>query len=367
MSTLRVDSIENGGAAVNFTTDLAIGAGKAIREYYAQSGEPSGAGNGAVWWDTTNSVYKLLIEGEWYTVGLVLPPPPFVGSRGIFAGGGSNYFATSNVIEYITIPTPGNATDFGDLTVARFADGAAVSNGSRAVFGRAIDSGTAMDYITIATLGNATFFGNSLTPHQQRQGGCSDGTYGVFGGGYTFAGAQDAIHYITIATLGDALDFGDLTQARMAAGAAASVTRGLFFGGRTDANSSTSGVNTIDYVTIATPGNATDFGDLTVARWGSGSTSDGFTALTAGGYGSANSNVIDYVTIATAGNAIDFGDLTIARNALGACSDGVYATFAGGETNQNVIDYVTVATPGNATDFGDLTRNATGPMSCSGN
>lgn len=74
MSTLKVDSIENGGAAVNFTTDLTINNGKAIREYYAQAGEPSGVNNGAVWWDTTNSVYKLRIEGEWYTVGLVPAP-----------------------------------------------------------------------------------------------------------------------------------------------------------------------------------------------------------------------------------------------------------------------------------------------------
>ena len=32
-------------------------------------------------------------------------------------------------------------------------------------------------------------------------------------------------------------------------------------------------VNTIDYITIATPGNATDFGDLTVSRYGVSATS----------------------------------------------------------------------------------------------
>ena len=32
--------------------------------------------------------------------------------------------------------------------------------------------------------------------------------------------------------------------------------------------------NTIDYVTIVTTGNATDFGDLTVPRWGMGGISD---------------------------------------------------------------------------------------------
>ena len=42
-------------------------------------------------------------------------------------------------------------------------------------------------------------------------------------------------------------------------GACASATRGLVFGGLT--------VNTIQYVTIASAGNALDFGDMTVTRY----------------------------------------------------------------------------------------------------
>jgi len=37
--------------------------------------------------------------------------------------------SSSNVMEYFTIATTGNATDFGDLTVARYA-GAGTSNGN---------------------------------------------------------------------------------------------------------------------------------------------------------------------------------------------------------------------------------------------
>jgi FlaG/FlaF family flagellin (archaellin) len=40
-----------------------------------------------------------------------------VGDRGIFAGGSTG--STTNVIDYVTITTTGNATDFGDLSVAR--------------------------------------------------------------------------------------------------------------------------------------------------------------------------------------------------------------------------------------------------------
>ena len=43
--------------------------------------------------------------------------------------------------------------------------------------------------------------------------------------------------------------------------AASSIGYGLFGGGNTGSAS-----NVIDYVTIASTGNATDFGDLTVAR-----------------------------------------------------------------------------------------------------
>jgi len=75
------------------------------------------------------------------------------------------------------------------------------------------------------------------------------------------------------------------------------------------------------------------------------------------GGGSANSNVIDFVTIASAGNATDFGDLTVARQYLAACSSTTRGLFGGGygSANSNVIDFVTIATTGNATDFGDLT------------
>jgi hypothetical protein len=89
-----------------------------------------------------------------------------------------------------------------------------------------------------------------------------------------------------------------------------------------------------------------------------------------GGTNGTVSNVIDYITIATPGNATDFGDLTVARREVASASDGTYSFFAGGnvEGGGNTIDYVTVATPGNATDFGDLTdiRSAS-PAGCSGN
>ena len=139
-------------------------------------------------------------------------------------------------------------------------------------------------------------------------------------------------------------------------------SRGVFGGGST-----ASYLNVIDYVTIATPGDATDFGDLTVARDKLGSCSDGAKGLWGGGYTGADSNVIDYVTIATTGNAIDFGDLTVARYGLGSCSDATKGVWGGGNSSSNVIDYVTIATTGNATDFGNLSVARWTSAACSGN
>ena len=65
------------------------------------------------------------------------------------------------------------------------------------------------------------------------------------------------------------------------------------------------------YITIATLGNAIDFGDLTQARDGSATMSSPTRMVMAGGWSyPALYNVIDYVEITTTGNAVDFGDTT---------------------------------------------------------
>ena len=138
----------------------------------------------------------------------------------------------------------------------------------------------------------------------------------------------------------------------------AGATRGLFAGGYTPTR-----VNVIDYITIATTGNATDFGDLTVARYFVAGCASATRGLFGGG---VSSNVIDYVTIATTGNAIDFGDLTVTRSGLAGLASTTRGVFGGDDSYTTVIDYVTIATTGNATDFGDLTVARTYLAGCAG-
>ena len=113
----------------------------------------------------------------------------------------------------------------------------------------------------------------------------------------------------------------------------------------------------IDFVTITSTGNATDFGNLTVARKGLMACSNSTRALFAAGETPSNSNIIDYITIATLGNAADFGDLTAVRNTTGATSSPTRGIFAG-DGSTDTLDKVEILTTGNAVDFGNLGRGA---------
>ena len=132
--------------------------------------------------------------------------------------------------------------------------------------------------------------------------------------------------------------------------------RGVFAGGESPV------VANIDLINIQSQGNATNFGDLSVARRIMGGFSSNIRGLWGGGSTPSNSDVIDYVTIASEGNAIDFGNLTAATDQTAACSSSTRGLIGGGESPgiTNVIGYVEISTIGNALDFGDLSENKRG-------
>ena len=269
--------------------------------------------------------------------------------RGVF-GGGQSSVTQSNYLEYITITSAGNATEFGNLTAARSIL-AGCASGTRGVFGGGHSSTNVIDYVTILTTGDATDFGD-LTAARSQLSGLSNSTRGVFAGGN---GPVNTIDYITIASAGNATDFGDMQNARAAHGSCASPTRGVIMGG-----DQTGGyTDTIDYITIGSTGNASDFGNLIAATGYTTAFSSSTRGVNAGGSDNSGNrlNVISYVTIASAGNATDFGDLLAATTYSSSCAGSARGIIAGGETSGgliNVIQYVTIASAGNATDFGDL-------------
>ena len=72
---------------------------------------------------------------------------------------------------------------------------------------------------------------------------------------------------------------------------------------------------------MASAGNASDFGDLTVARRSGAGTANSIHSIFAGGYLPGVTNVIDRVLIQTTGNAADFGDLFHKTHEMSGSSD----------------------------------------------
>jgi hypothetical protein len=215
---------------------------------------------------------------------------------------------------------------------------------------------TRIDSFSFSSLATLTNFGN-LAVGTSYPVGASSSTRGVMSGGFNYIAETviytNVISYITIATAGNATDFGDLTQARYAAAGTSNQTRGLCAGGLTPSR-----VNTIDYITIASVGNAIDFGDLTSDNREMASCASTTRALFAGGQTGASSltSQIQFNTIASTGNATNFGNLSYEARLVGGASSNTRAVFAGGFSGGavNNIEYVTIATTGNAVDFGDL-------------
>jgi hypothetical protein len=277
---------------------------------------------------------------------------------GLFAGSSSG----SNVIDKITIPTTGNSTDFGDLNYdPKDYPGSCASN-TRGLFAGGYD-GSSIGYVTFSTSGNTSNFGNLTANRSALTSNCGNQTRGLFCGGYTGSSntSSNIIDYVTIATTGNATDYGDLIPATRLAGGCSSTTRSVIGGGDPQ-DGAIRTTNVIQYVTIATTGNATDFGDLVSAISAITACSNNTRGVFAGGFDTGQTNVIQYITIASTGNSTDFGDLLSVAQALAGCSSSTRGVFAGGG---NVIQYITIASAGNSTDFGDLTRSATGMGGCS--
>ena len=283
--------------------------------------------------------------------------------RGVI-GGGHSYVSTIQAWEIATL---GSAFDFGELTAARAYIAGNVASEIRGIFGGgrnpAVNTNT-IDYITIASQGDAIDFGDQ-SRNYMAAAGMSSSTRGVFAGGYAPSLPDTDMEYVEIATLGNALDFGDLFQGGYYAGSVSSPTRGLYAGGH---NPGPSVISTIQYLTIASLGNTVRFGDLTDARSGMAGGGNSVRGVFCGGYvptapsGKKFRQTIDYVTIASEGNATTFGEsipsaATGISQRSGSGSNNTRAVFAGGIDNSsavNTMEYVTIATTGNTQDFGDL-------------
>ena len=207
---------------------------------------------------------------------------------------------------------------------------------------------TQADYVdSTGNLGTASAFGCAF----------SDKTRGVFAGRSSPA-YNKTIEYVTIQSLGDSKDFGDLMYNAGYGYAFASSTRGFQLGGLDPAAPAAG--KTIDFVTTQTTGNSIDFGDLNYAKYEGGSGSNGTRGIVAAGYGPNYTSRIEYVTMASKGDSSYFGDLTnLNGNGKYSAASPTRFVVGGGHVNggvnfSTVLEYVQIATTGGSIDFGDF-------------
>ena len=304
--------------------------------------------------------------------------------RGLI-GQGKNTTSPNNMkaISFIEIQSGGTAFDFGDSTNGSMYAMTAVSSSTRAVFAGGHTSQASpypvtnlLEFVTIANTSNCTDFGD-LAVAAANKTGASNQTRGLIAGGYSPSTRQ--IDKIEIATLGNATDYGDLTDQGFyglnQGGMVSSSTRGVYAGG--SGNSSPVAVNTITFSLFSTSGNSTDFGDLTHTNgYFNVGNSNGVRGVFMGGADIdspyAVTDQIDFITIATAGNATDFGSLSTGRYAAMGASNSTRGVIAGGRISPtpslpatNLMEFINIASTGNGLAFGELIEPERSGAGCS--
>ena len=165
----------------------------------------------------------------WPIAGNTFTPLIFIG--GVTTVGGSGVIVYT--ISQVNPATTGNAVDWADApNRLRGSTPAGCSSSTRAVWGAVYPSPyDAIDYIDYASGGTTSTFGDLLGAYNWAGvGALSSSTRGCWAGGDD-ANVNSVICYITLASTGNALDFGDPTVARYNMKGMASATRGLWCGG----------------------------------------------------------------------------------------------------------------------------------------
>ena len=213
-----------------------------------------------------------------------------------------------------------------------------------------------VQYFSMASSGNASDFGN-LPQRQYLTSGTASRSRAVFMGGYTNSPSStyiNSIQCLEIASTGSASDFGDLTSVAGYTGTVGNQIRSVRMGGTSP---SSPWQVTMDYVSIAVKANAVDFGDMSYGTSNSSNINNPIRGINALASAPNSSRTIESITIPTTGNTSDFGLLTHGRQDGSGMSNSVRGIFNGGYESPGLVpfmEHVTIATEGNGTRFGDL-------------
>ena len=238
--------------------------------------------------------------------------------RSLCCGGTGNGSDGKNEVQYIQSASTGNSIDFGDLTAARRMTASTASSTRGLTAGGYVPAAhDTIDYVEIMTTGNSIDFGNLTVARRLSNGALASPTRAVFMGGSLSPGISDKIDFVTTASKGNATDFGTTIFTGNYQCGCSNTVRGLIGGGYLHQN-----MKTVQVLTIASTGNSQEFGNLVTGRHGLVSGSNSTRAVWSGGDpGPGEINVMEYVEIATGGEATDFGDLYLAMVYAGGTSD----------------------------------------------
>ena len=272
--------------------------------------------------------------------------------------------ATPSVVDtmdYFETATAGNAIDFGNASVARYQNGfGGMASGTRGVFQGGSPATNIMEYVTISSSGGANDFGDHHRGITNGNGQCANGTRGLLAGGYLAPVNTNIIDFITIATTGSTSDYGEIDDGSTGGySPMASSTRAVFARGEQNLN----------YINFTSGGKTQIFGDMRGdSRTGHiASCSNSTRGIMAGGEAPSRVNTITFITIATLGNPTDFGDLLAGRNDQDSAASQTRGFIVGGSNpaKTNTIEFITFSSTGNAQDFGDLTQARNQPLAFS--
>ena len=259
--------------------------------------------------------------------------------RGVLCGGytGAPTNSRISLVQGITIPTNGEIFDFGGLQFnSQQLSGA--GNETRGVYTNGYaypnmspvsDSSLNMSYTMIEFMSGAIQedFGDIIDNAACRDlAAVETPIRGYFAGGEG-TGQDSPAHNKNITIKGfadnsESLNFGELSQNSLRGSGVGSATRGVFLLGQlTGTNTVT---NIMEYITLTTSGEVTDFGDITTGNTSNNNNNSasntirGVYHIPRSSHGGAELNTLEYITIATTGNATDFGDLNyVSRDGAG--------------------------------------------------
>ena len=295
--------------------------------------------------------------------------------RGIFSGGW-NPNSVKN-IDYVNIASTGNSTAWGEIITAGLALAGGASNNIRGVLVGGYTAAptnsriSTIQALTIPTEGEIFDFGD-LRFNSQQLSGTGNETRGVIAMGYAYPNMSPVsnlsvnmtYNMIEFMTDGNRTDFGDIIPGAASRDLATTSThiRGYYAGGEGTDQSPANNKN-ITIKGFANNSESVKFGELsTNSMRGAclGSATRGVFVIGHIAGGNTFSNTMEYITLATSGETTDFGDTTDAtghcnNNAASNTIRGVYhhPRTSNGGAELNSLEYITIATTGNAADFGD--------------